>query len=352
MKSNIIFRIRKKLTNNLIFLKFQLDLIVQLLTKKEKTIFLFGCPIHPNLGDHAQTYCILKWFNINYPDYDVIEFNWKTSTSFIFKLIKKKIKSHDLIFGHSGYFFFEPHRELPIFRKIAKWFPNQKFVILPQTINLTDEKIQAITVEALDVHPDLTLICRDEISFKKANDQFENCKTLLYPDIVTSLIGKYYFKNERNGILFCMRNDVEAYYSSGDISSLMHRLASHKKIDLTDTETDLSYWKIKNNRSTILKDTFTKFSRYKLIITDRYHGTIFSLIANTPVIVLSSADHKLSSGVRWFPKEFNNYVNYVRGLDEAYNVALKILDDTPNKKLPPYFDEKYFSKLKEDIESA
>lgn len=64
-------------------------------------------------------------------------------------------------------------------------------------------------------------------------------------------------------------------------------------------------------------------SHYRLVITDRYHGAIFSQIVSTPTIVLSSADHKLSSGVKWFPKEqFTNYIAYANDLDEAYQLAI------------------------------
>ncbi|WP_082026255.1 polysaccharide pyruvyl transferase family protein [Prevotella pectinovora] len=41
-----------------------------------------------------------------------------------------------------------------------------------------------------------------------------------------------------------------------------------------------------------------QFAKYQVVITDRYHGTIFSQIVNTPVIVISSTDHKLRSGVK------------------------------------------------------
>lgn len=83
----------------------------------------------------------------------------------------------------------------------------------------------------------------------------------------------------------------------------------------------------------------------KLIITDRYHGLIFSQITSTPVIVIRSNDHKLSSGVNWFsPDIFKNNVTFANSLDEAYNIAEKILQKeniTPN---PPYFYQTFFNK--------
>jgi exopolysaccharide biosynthesis predicted pyruvyltransferase EpsI len=346
----MIKKIYTRLNGEIDFFLFRISAFLTLKLNKKKTIYLFGCPIHANLGDQAQTYCIKKWMRESFPDYRIFEFNWKISTKSMLRLLKKKIKSDDLIFGHSGYFFFEPHRELPVFRKIAELFPDQKIVILPQTINLTDPRVLRETSNALNSHPNLTLLCRDEISYAKAEKQFANCRLLLYPDVVTSLIGKLSFSNSREGILFCLRNDIEAHYKKNEIEKLIGRFESFEKIKITDTTVGLSFWQIRKNRESVLKKTFDDFSKFKVVITDRYHGTIFSLIANTPVIVLSSADHKLSSGVRWFPESFGRYVNYAKNLDEAYLIAKEILRNPPDIKLSAMFEENYFSKLKGTLE--
>ena len=38
----------------------------------------------------------------------------------------------------------------------------------------------------------------------------------------------------------------------------------------------------------------------RVVVTDRYHGVIFSVITHTPVIVFKSYDTKISAGIRWF----------------------------------------------------
>lgn len=60
----------------------------------------------------------------------------------------------------------------------------------------------------------------------------------------------------------------------------------------------------------------------KLVITDRYHGLIFSVITHTPVIVFKSFDTKISSGVKWF-KDLE-WVHYVDSND--LNNIFKIVD--------------------------
>jgi exopolysaccharide biosynthesis predicted pyruvyltransferase EpsI len=345
----MIPKIYRKLENEFNFLLLVISTHLKLYFNKQKTIYLFGCPIHPNLGDQAQTYCLENWIAINFPDYKLVEFSWRISTPRLLARLKKTIKQDDLIFGHSGYFFFEPHRELPVYRKVAELFPTNKFIIFPQTINLTDPKILERTSAVLNSHQDLTLICRDEISYSNAKKQFADCKLLLYPDIVTSLIGRFNFSGKRSGVLFCLRNDMEAYYQKHELNQLMDRFRYLESIESMDTTIAMSYWELKKNRKSILENTFKRFSSFKLVITDRYHGAIFSLIGNTPVIVISSSDHKLSSGVKWFPKSFVDYVNYAENLDEAYAIGEKILNNPPKKKLPSFFEENYYSKLKPEL---
>jgi exopolysaccharide biosynthesis predicted pyruvyltransferase EpsI len=319
--------------------------LFELMQVNGKTIFLFGFPIHANMGDQAQAFCTLKWLNENYPDYKVFTFNWKTSYSLSYKLLRKKIGKDDLLFGHSGYFFYDHHLELRVYREIADLFPDYRFVIMPQTINILDNVILEKTVKSLNAHPNITLLCRDEISYENAKKNFPNCKLLLYPDIVTSLIGKREYSNKRDGILFVLRDDLEKFYSSDQIMELRNRFIGISKTEIMDTSINLSNYEMKKNREKLLNDMLEKFSHFKVIITDRYHGTIFSLITSTPVIVLDSSDHKLSSGVKWFPESFNKHVFFARNLDQAYEFATNVLSSETTYKLDPYFDENYYSKL-------
>jgi exopolysaccharide biosynthesis predicted pyruvyltransferase EpsI len=320
-------------------------ILFQLMQVKGKTIFLFGFPLHANMGDQAQAFCTLKWLNENYPDHKVFTFNYKSSYSLSYKLLRKIIGKDDLLFGHSGYFFYDHHLELRVYREIADLFHDYRFVIMPQTVNILDKSILEKTVKSLNAHPNITLLCRDEISFENAKVNFPNCKLMLYPDIVTSLIGKRKYSNERDGILFVLRDDLERFYSADQIKVLINRFKGVSKTEIMDTSISLSNSEMKKNREKLLNEMLDKFSHFKVIITDRYHGTIFSLITATPVIVLDSSDHKLSSGVKWFPESFNKHVFFAQNLDQAYEFATNVLTSETNYKLEPYFDDNYYSKL-------
>lgn len=310
-----------------------------------KNIYLFSNPIHSNLGDQAQTYCILRWFREQYPDYNAICVPQRLCNASLLETILQRISPEDKIFVHSGYLIYDPHPELPFICEVISKFKGHQIIVLPQTINLEDSNIKELVTNTFNSHGNVKLLCRDEISYQKATKDFNRCNIALFPDFVTSIIGnpEFRYNTSRNGILFMLRNDGEKYYSDEKLSALMQRLSKHG-ISVDDTTIAKSSFAWKSNREKLIKKTLRKMASAKLIITDRYHGLIFSQITSTPVIVIRSNDHKLSSGVDWFrPDIFKNNVTFANSLDEAYNIAEKILQKegiTPN---PPYFYQTFFN---------
>lgn len=328
----------------------------------KKKVFLFSIPTHPNLGDQAQLMCTEKWIHDNFREYKLIEMthlcvplsnsNPKTLLLnvqfFQYIVLKMIIRKDDIFIGHSGYFFVDHHGGWFSYDFLLQHWDN-KFVILPQTVNFyTPVVIQRVS-ERFGNRKNLILLCRDEVSFEKAKEMLGTTKLLLYPDIVTSLVGTRKYDNPRDGILFCMRDDIEAFYSPQDIDKLMKRFGSIR-MEKVDTTLKISNEEMKRNRDQLINQMIEKISTFKVVITDRYHGTIFSAIANTPVVVINSADHKLSSGVNWFPKdEFEDNVQFAKDLDDAYAKAKAILVRTDIKKNPPYFKVNYWDKLVDRI---
>lgn len=184
---------------------------------KHDSVFLFGCPIHPNLGDQAQRMCISKWIQKNFPTHNLIEINHTASGPWLFKIIEKKIKPTDVILFHSGYLMTDHHSELPALRQVVRRFRNHRILILPQTILLRDSELRKSISREFNNHPDIVLLCRDETSHHTASVLFKKATLLLYPDIVTTMIGTLQFNSIKKGVLFCMRNDIEAHYKSSQI---------------------------------------------------------------------------------------------------------------------------------------
>ena len=89
------------------------------------------------------------------------------------------------------------------------------------------------------------------------------------------------------------------------------------------------------------------YAHYRAVITDRYHGTILSLVAGTPVIIIKTTDHKVTTGAEWFKGVYDDYVYVANSLDEAYEIAKSVLNKKLTNNLSPYFETNYYDKLPE-----
>lgn len=318
----------------------------------KNTVYLFGYPNHTNLGDNAQTYCTELWIRKNYPNmsieeictYDVAELNY-----YFIKVLARHIDKSCVIILHSGYHTTDIYiYEELLNRAVISNFKKHPILVLPQTVNFLDP-VEAYKSEVVyRKHKKVLFLARDKQSYEKAKNMYKKAKVEMYPDIVTTLIGTYKSCYTRDNILFCMRNDSESLYSKNEIDKIREQLKNKYETDITDTTIVCSFEEIKNNRSKYIYDKIEEFSKYKIVITDRYHGTIFALIANTPVIVLSSTDHKLSSGVDWFKedKELNGRVFFCEHIDDLYVYIKEIENNVYEDINKPYYEEKYYSNLK------
>ena len=341
-------------------------ILFSILFSNKKKIFVLCYPIHSNLGDQAQLMCTDAWIAENYPEYRNIHLGAFTSTlnfppyrkllfslisSFLLILVLKiKVKTSDIFLGHSGYLMVDHHSGWKMFTDIMYYFPRNKMIIFPQTVNFYTPVIKQIVSQRWNNHKDLTLLCRDEVSFSNARDMLPNMKLFLFPDIVTSLIGTRQYSSDRDGVLFCMRNDIEAFYKVDAVNKLMSKFPNIRT-EKIDTTINIDRKTMEKNRESIINKMIEKIATFKVVITDRYHGTIFSAIASTPVIVISSADHKLSSGVKWFPRqEFGGNIQFASTLEEAYKLAIDVLNrKDSNYNNPPYFLKKYWNQLREEL---
>lgn len=342
-------RILIKIKNKLQYYTYHCNLYYNLIKDYQFPIaYVFGAPLQRNMGDQAQSYCIAKWIHENYKEYKIKIIVIPHTTNRLIKFIKKTIKDNDKIFFHSGYHLTDLYNVKEIYFKCIHSFNEKEIICFPQTVYFKETNNLLTTANEYNSHKNIILLCRDEQSYNIAKKVF-NIKLLLFPDIVTSLIGKYQFENKREGVLFCIRNDVESLYSKEQIKALKNRFSC--RTETTDTTITIDPYYIVKHRIEILENILNYYSTFKVIITDRYHGTIFSLISNTPVIVISSTDHKLSSGVKWFPKHiFGDYITYASNLNEAYEKALILTKKAIKYQLPPYFENEYFSKLKDIID--
>lgn len=347
---NILRRIHRKIgyLRSVVYFDYQKSrLSKKIAARGEKVLFLFCAPTHSNLGDHAQLMCWLRLFREWYPDHEIILVPTKYREPHTLRKIHESLQEEDLIFIHSGYLIFDIHPELPFILEVVNAFYDRKVTILPQTVNLTSEWSQQTVSRIFNSHPNLTLLCRDQVSLEKAQALFPKVHLKAIPDVVTSLIGDpafQYTKTKRQGVMLCVRHDAESFYSEEQIEALRKRFVGIRTT-LCDTTIKAHAWDWNAHREELIRRMLSRMAEYQVVITDRFHGTIFSQIVDTPVIVISSADHKLSSGVKWFPQEvFAGNISFANDLDEAYEKASLIIERQGTIfHNPPYFKQKYYA---------
>jgi exopolysaccharide biosynthesis predicted pyruvyltransferase EpsI len=193
------------------------------------------------------------------------------------------------------------------------------------------------------------------MSYKIAKEALPGVMSYPFPDIVTTLIGRTTFeKKQRKGVLLCARHDEEGIFSKENLLFLKKSLEQIDYVDTIDTTIEApSQLFIRRNREKYVYKMINLMHDHKVVVTDRYHGLIFSIVANTPVVLLKTIDHKITEGVNWFPEEIRRYICFAETLEEAADLVKK-LSEGHKFIADDYFYKKYYSELKnlfDDINS-
>lgn len=320
---------------------------------RNKYVFLFASPTSGNRGDHLIVTAMKKWSEIYFPDRVFIEYDDSILSDWsALNLLKLLVKKRDLILIRGGGSVGDWYIDYEYFvRYLLKHFPKNKLTIFPQSIRFSNtakgqaEKLKTAT--AYDDHPDLTLYARDEQSFEIARGMFKRTKVLLCPDIAMLLFGSFEdTENCRSGVLFCLRTDAqERFYSDCEREAMVQRVRAFCPVAFCDTE---SGHRIPlENREEEIEALLNCFAKSHVAVTDRFHGVISAVLTKTPCLVLRSADHKITSGLRWFKNV--DHVFYAENTAAVPELIEKALACQPITT--PNF-ETHFRKIAEDIKDT
>ena len=317
------------------------------LSNQRKIIYALTPPSHlSNVGDHAQVVAIRIWLQKHFPNLPVIEVDKNESKRFL-PALKKLTQPNDIIFLHSGGnlgdrgIWSESIRRLLITN-----FPQNQIISLPQTIYFSNTpkgiSEQEKTRKIYATHPDLTVIGRDPCSGELAEKLFPNARTFCMPDFVLSLPPRELRqRNNPPKVLLCLRLDDESALTSQQRQEISERLPYETSYFDTTLDTPITV----NERKNILEHTLDLFSAADIVVTDRYHGLIFTVLCQKPCVVLPTVDHKLTSAMHWFKDV--PFITFANNLDEIPSLienGLKI----DIRKVPDWNLE-YFDKIPEMI---
>ena len=260
----------------------------------EKKIILVGTSEHSNIGDAAITCGTMEFIRKYFKGYKIFEIlTFELQEKIVY--MKKMLNDDDLIFlqggGNLGDKWLNEER---LRRTIIESFPNNKIVILPQTIYFSKNdggKEFEISQKIYNSHKKILLFTRGMMSLEFAKREFKNVESYCNFDMALNL--NYKFNFERNGILCCLRDlNDESGISQNDYDNILEIISKYdKKYTFTNNLYSSEINKIERNM--VVGEQLIKFAKSKVIVTDRLHGLIFALITNTPCIVISSYNQKL-----------------------------------------------------------
>lgn len=287
--------------------------------------YLLTPPPHlANVGDHAQAVAINAWIR-NELGAVPIELD-KDDYRRLRAPLRKLVKDEDLILIHSGGnlgdrgIWSETLR-----RQIISDFPQNRILSLPQTIFFSDTEVgraEAQTSSSIyRAHGRLVVLARDRVSLEIGRSLFPNSCDEATPDFVLSMPRRE-DPSSRSGVLLCLRNDDESALGPDQRQALRDLITIGP---VTAFDTTLDHPIARSDRSRILDETLELFARQAVVVTDRFHGVIFSYLTRTPCVVLGSADHKLESSVQWF--DGCDVVHHADTVEEAIELVNALVRD-------------------------
>ena len=290
--------------------------------RQRKRVYFIGLHQYGNLGDNAIAVSMQKFLREILPDYELFTVKYE-EVLMQMPLIRHYIKPSDMVVliggGSMGveYFFEEELRRL-----VISYFPKNKIVIFPQTIDFgNSERGKAElkkTAAIYNSHAHLHIFAREEKSYEIMRKVFPSVDIHLVPDIVN-----YYSyqgdTEQRKDVLLCLRSDKEVSMSAEMFEELTAQL---KENDMSYKCTDTVYSYIpdittENIRVQLVENKLKEFAAAKVVLTDRVHGMIFAAITRTPCIVFANYNHKVRSSYETWYQEMD-WIHFAENTADAW----------------------------------
>ena len=206
------------------------------------------------------------------------------------------------------------HQDLRL--EVIKAYPNNKIIVLPQTVFYKDDAVLQEDAKIFNSHKNLHICARDTISFEYLQ-QTLTCSLLLVPDMafyITDKLLKRYSKKVGDRALLLKRNDTE--FNEYDFGSYITEEST--MLDTCDWPTMEQQFKAKMyldkliwHKETlgILPDIYADWifrpfqvkkgvefvSQYKKVYTTRLHVAILSLLLDKEIVFFDNSYGKNSS---------------------------------------------------------
>jgi exopolysaccharide biosynthesis predicted pyruvyltransferase EpsI len=227
--------------------------------------------------------------------------------------------------------------------RVVDEFPDNRIVQLPQTVHFRDPDAIERARSAFGAHRDLTLLCRDYVSLEFVRSNFA-VRSELCPDMAFAIGTLARPRPPEADVLWLARTDLESSQSA--LSRLPNGVLRTDWLEeeWTDaaqenqTISEQLYWDEENSeplidailttyerlaRERVLRGCNT-LSRGRVVITDRLHGHILSLLLGIPHVLLDNSYGKVSNFYRAWT-EGSELAHWCANPQEALDVATSLV---------------------------
>jgi pyruvyl transferase EpsO len=252
--------------------------------------------------------------------------------------VKQKISKSVIVLLHGGGNFGDLwRRHLEFTLRIIKEYPENRVIILPQTVYYKNSDLIASDAEIFSRHKNLTICARDHNSYELLNKHFSKNKIILVPDMafyISSDLLEKYSQKESNKALFFKRKDRE--YLEYDYEKWIDNGVVLEEHEWPSIEKEYMVMKILsiliffNNlfvkniphfrfvlrfvdwyaykifMPILLADGIRFMSGYKYVYTTRLHGAILAVLLKKTVVFFDNSYGKNAVVYNAWLRDFDN----------------------------------------------
>lgn len=277
----------------------------------EKRIYLLAVPKHTNTGDYLILAAERAYLKKYFANYNIIELSGPDFRNNRDNVLVQ-ITRQDILLITGGGFFGSLWPDGETIKKALEWFPDNKIVVLPQSLFFEDgsygNKMQEEISGLVRQHRNLTICYREHISLERGRKIFgETISQYVFPDMALFLkVWKESGKREK--ILICLRNDAEGVLTEKEKTQI-EEIAGETGNPVAKTSMHWEHPFKAEEADEILRRKLDEIASARLVITDALHCVLSCVLTRTPCIALPSRTGKTEGIYQWIKKEA--YIKYI-----------------------------------------
>lgn len=314
----------------LLILIFKLKVSQKRLFYKQLYFFV-SSPYWGNIGDHAiflSEKKILKECGLLSQAIEITSIEYPI----LKKTLGRSLEKKDVLFIDGGGNFGDTWPEtMKRINDIVGTYRNNPIIIFPESWYFSQtpegETLLKETQNVFNDHSAVILYARDSWSFEQMKNNLPQNDIRQSFDCVL-LMNNYDVPHKRQGTVgLSLRNDKEAVegVKVGKIASVLEK----HNFKVVNIQNDCKCHISKHKRNKVFGNMLDEYSNVDFIVTDRFHGLIFSLVCNRPCIVIDNKTGK----VHHFAEDIKNKVNGVYMIDSEEDLENLLRSDKLEMKI-------------------